>query len=134
RDDLKRLETLNKPVALKFMSDGGEEVDVKDYRGKLVLVYFFANWSPPSMLGLTLTRDLAQKYRVQPIGVSLDADKATLLANLEKYKIDWPVFFDGAGWESPFVRSLGINALPTLWLIDRRGNLRTLNARVRTET
>ena len=44
-----------------------------------------------------------------------------------------PVAFDGKGWESPLVRSLGINSLPTLWIVDRKGNLRALNARTDRE-
>ena len=50
-----------------------------------------------------------------------------------KGKIDFPVYFDGKGWESPLARSLGINALPTAWVLDRSGNLRTLNAMNSTE-
>ena len=42
--------------------------------------------------------------------------------------LTWPVAFDGKGWESPLVRGLGINALPTVWLLDARGRLRSLNA------
>ena len=40
----------------------------------------------------------------------------------------WPVACDGKGWESPLVRGLGINALPTVWLLDAHGRLRSLNA------
>jgi hypothetical protein len=39
-----------------------------------------------------------------------------------------PVYFDGKSWESPLVRKFGVNALPTVWVIDRRGILRSLNA------
>ena len=35
---------------------------------------------------------------------------------------------DGKGWESPVVRDLGINGLPTVWLLDGKGRLRSLNA------
>ena len=42
--------------------------------------------------------------------------------------ITWPVAFDGKSWEGELVRSLGINALPTVWLLDKRGRLRVLNA------
>ena len=42
--------------------------------------------------------------------------------------INWPVGYDGKGWESPLVRELGINGLPTVWLLDSGGRLRSLNA------
>jgi len=41
----------------------------------------------------------------------------------------WPAYFDGKGWESPLARSLGINALPSVWILDKKGILRTFNAR-----
>ena len=42
--------------------------------------------------------------------------------------VTWPVIFDGKGWESPLIRELGINELPTVWLLDAKGRLRSLNA------
>ena len=63
------------------------------------------------------------------IGVSLDQDRADLVAALKTLNIDWPVAFDGKGWQNALARQFGINSLPTLWLIDRQGRLQTLNAR-----
>ncbi len=128
-DDLKRLARLGQPLDLKFTALDGRAVNVADFRGKIVLVYFFANWSPPSILALASVRASAQKHDAQAIGISLDEDKAALEASLNRHQVGWPIFFDGKGWESPLVRSLGINALPTVWLLDRQGKLRTLNAR-----
>ncbi len=128
-DDLKRIAMLGQPVELKFTATDGRAVNIADFRGKVVIVYFFANWSPPSLMGLTPMRELSRQPGVQTIGISLDETKIPLEENLKRFKIDWPVFFDGKGWESPLIRSLGINALPTVWLLDRKGNLRTLNAR-----
>ena len=36
---------------------------------------------------------------------------------------------DGHGWSGEAVRALGVNALPTVWVLDRDGNLLSLNAR-----
>jgi len=102
-----------------------------------VLIYFFAEWSPPSMAKLDWVRELGARFPardVKMLGISLDENQAALAANLAAHKITWPVFFDGKGWESPLVRSLGINALPTLWIVDQKGNLRALNARTERET
>jgi hypothetical protein len=43
--------------------------------------------------------------------------------------IDWPTFCDGRRWQGTLVRSLGINEIPELWIIDRRGILRSLDAK-----
>jgi hypothetical protein len=42
---------------------------------------------------------------------------------------DWPTACDAAGWSSPLVRDLGVNALPTVLLFDQKGILRAINAR-----
>ena len=53
---------------------------------------------------------------------------------MESFGITWPTYFNAKGWESDLVRSLGINAIPTLWLVDKRGVLRSINARDDFET
>jgi tetratricopeptide (TPR) repeat protein len=135
-DDLRRLSMLGKPLALKFDSVQGAPVDVAACRGKVVLVYFFAGWSRPSAQGLAEVKRIAGLFsekKLQIIGVSLDNTREALIAALGKLGVNWPVAFDGKGWEGELVRSLGINALPTAWLLDRNGNLRTLNALDSTE-
>jgi peroxiredoxin len=135
-DDLKRIAMLGKPVELAAATAEGGRVDVQRFRGNVVLIYFFASWSAPAMLGLreihALASDMSkEKFRV--VGVSLDNDQEKLAAALKAEKINWPVAFDGKGWEGPLIRSLGINTLPTVWVLDRRGNLRALNAIDNTE-
>jgi len=135
-DDFKRLDMLGKPLELKFDSVQGTPVDVADYRGKVVLVYFFANWSSPSVAGLGEVKRIAEAFspaEFQVVGVSLDKSRESLTGLLGKYTINYPVSFDGKGWEGPVARSLGINSLPTVWLVDRKGNLRILNAIDNTE-
>jgi len=41
----------------------------------------------------------------------------------------WPQFFDGEGWRNQFGQQYGINSIPTMWLVDKQGNLREMNAR-----
>lgn len=131
-DDLKRLAMLGKPLAMQWTSIGGQDVDLAKLRGRVVLIYFFAAWSPPAMAELDWVKALADQNTagaVQTLGISLDENREALAGILATHKINWPVFFDGKSWESPLVRSLGINSLPTLWIVDRRGNLRAINAR-----
>lgn len=130
-DDLTRVRLLGKVVALSGTTLTGKAGDLAAMRGKPVLVVFFAEFSPPSTAALpTLKRALAELPRgaVQMLGVSLDKNRDAPAALLGKLEIPWPVIFDGKSWESPPVRALGINALPTVWLLDAQGRLRSLNA------
>ena len=62
------------------------------------------------------------------MGVSLDTKPEPLGELLKSRSVAWPVIRDGKGWESPLIRGFGINTLPTVWLVDREGKLRSLDA------
>jgi len=135
-DDLKRLAMLGKPLDMKWTSVDGTQIDLRNLRGKVVLVCFFASWSPPSMLELDWVRQLAARYpseSVQALGICLDKDPVAVPAMLEDHQVTWPVYCDGHGWQGELVRSLGINALPELWILDRDGVLLTLDAKDNAE-
>ena len=130
-DDLKRVRLLGEEVPMAFTSAEGREIKLADLRGQPVLVVFFGAFSPQSLAAITsVQRAVAELPRgsVQVLGVDLDEKRETLDAVLKSRAVTWPVAFDGKGWESPLVRGLGINALPTVWLVDARGRLRSLNA------
>ena len=130
-DDLRRNALWGKTVDLQFKSIDGQKIDLRHFRGKVVVLVFYADFSPPSILALARVEEIARSYpphSVQCLGVSLDSSAAATRKLLDKFEIDWPVFCDGKGWESPLVRRCGINTLPTVWIFDRRGRLRVLNA------
>ena len=135
-DDLKRVRFLRKEVPLVVPTTPNPAIRPAEFRGRPLILIFFAAPSPPSLAAIPiLQRTLARlpPGSVRVLGVSLDAQRNTLDAVIKSRAITWPVIFDGLGWESPLVRTLGINALPTVWLIDQRGHLRSLNALENTE-
>ena len=130
-DDLKRVRLLGTEVPLRFTSLQGEEFDLASLRGRPVFVVFFATVSPPAVAALGQLQQAIvslPKGTVRIVGISLDEKREPLVALLKARGITWPVAFDGRSWASPLVRELGINALPTVWLVDSRGRLRSLNA------
>ena len=130
-DDLRRADLLGTSIKLNFTSVQGREVKIEEYLGRLVFVVFFADFSPPSTEALArLQKSLVAlpKGSAAAIGVSLDPKRETLDAVLKSTGLNWPVAFDGKSWEGELVRSFGINALPTVWLLDKQGKLRSLNA------
>jgi peroxiredoxin len=130
-DDLRRLDLLGQEIPLSFTPTEGNPVDVAAYRGKAVIVVFFAAWSPPAVEAvMKLQKSLPElpADKVQIVGVSLDRSREPLESLVISQKIEWPIICDGKGWESPLVRKLGINSLPTVWLLDREGKLKSLNA------
>ncbi len=125
-DDLKRLSLFGKVLPLRFTSLDGKRVDARDWRGRPVVIVFFATWSAPSKKAFAdLQRDSAG---VVFIGISLDSDRKLLDAFLAEQNVKTPIAWDGNGWDSPLIQTLGINALPTTWLLDKDGVLRSLDA------
>jgi peroxiredoxin len=133
-DDLKRLALLGKPLVLHFTSQQGKAVDLKDFQGKPGFVVFFAQWSGPSLKAVEGVQAVVKKYpQAYALGISLDKSPETASAFLKSHRIDWPLYCDGQGWNSPLARSYGLNSIPTVWLVDREGILRRLNVRTEWE-
>ncbi len=132
-DDLKRIASLGRPVDVRLQPwEGGPPISLAAHRGHVVVLLFWASWSMPSMHELARLEQDAAQFAGQPVEfftVSLDGDRAALASTIKVAGLRWPVHCDGRGWEGGLVRSLGINALPTVWVLDRQGNLLTLNAR-----
>lgn len=129
-DDLKRVRLIGQEVPLNFTSLQGQEISVSALAGKPVFIIFFAQSSPPAMAALgKLQQEVAQlpQGSIRVIGVNLDPKRETALESLKSRGLSWPTAWDGKSWESPLVRSLGINALPTVWLLDAKGRLQSLN-------
>ena len=82
------------------------------------------------MLELDWVRQLADRGpHIRALGVCLDSDPVAVPSMLADRKIPWPVYCDGRGWQGDLVRRLGLNAIPALWIVDRKCVLRALDAR-----
>jgi len=130
KDDRKRIELLGKPVELEFRGMGGESFNTEALRGKVVAIVFWSAESAPSLVWMEyFLRFAATVPDLSVATISLDRDERDLRAAMASLNMTWPTFYDGKGWSNSVARRFGINSLPTLWLLDRKGCLRFLNAR-----
>lgn len=127
-DDLRKIAFLGKPLPLRFTALDGRRIDVKAWQGKVIVVVFFATWSAPSKAALVMLRREAEASGAEIAAISLDADRADLENFLRTQGITAPVAWDGKGWEGALMQALGINSVPTTWLLDTKGVLRSLDA------
>jgi peroxiredoxin len=131
-DDLRRLNMLGTPVTAKFSTIQGDAIDLAALRGNVVVLIFWAAESPPSLIWLQrFCKDISHipQDQLKIVTVSLDESRKDVDEAVQMLDLTWPINFDGKGWENAVARPLGINALPTVWILDKRGVLRTLNAR-----
>lgn len=139
---IKQIKTLGKPFDLEFQDAiTGTTVSIKALKGQVVVIDFWATWCGPCIAEMPHMKELYAKYHdegVQFIGISLDSpeDKGGL-EKLRKYvdekKIPWPQYYQGDGWASEFSTSWGINSIPSLFIVDKNGNLKSVKARGKLE-
>jgi thiol-disulfide isomerase/thioredoxin len=128
----KMVELKSKPLELNFIASNGKEIDLTSLRGKVVLIHFWATWSPPSLAELPNLVETYKKFRpkgLEVLGICLDQEKAKMVETTKKLGMEWDEHFDGGGWKNKVSSGLGIDSIPATWLVDKKGNLRLTGLR-----
>ncbi len=131
----------DKPVTIAGKTVDGKAFTTADWKGKVVLVDFWATWCGPCVAELPRVEQIyADNHAkgLEIVGVSNDQTADALTQFVAKNgKMPWPQLFDAnapAGGFNPITSGFGIVGIPTMFLIDKKGVCRTVDARDNMET
>lgn len=139
-----KLESIGQPFELAFQDLlSGEYIDIRQYRGSVVLIVFWATWCQPCLQYVPFLkefRDAHREFGLEIVGVSADAiqdEEDTSSNELQgknagqlnavdqkvrdcaiKHGVDWPVFAD-----EEFHQRWGVTSIPRTFVVDRQGKL-----------
>ena len=110
---------------LSLIDLSGQKLELSSYRGKVVLLDFWATWCGPCRTEIPRFVDLQNKYRdqgLQVIGISLDDDPKPVRGFYQQFKMNYPVAIGDANLAERYGGMLG---LPVNFVIDREGRIHT---------
>jgi thiol-disulfide isomerase/thioredoxin len=105
----------------------GKTLKLSDFRGKVVVLSFWAPWCAPCVAEIPHERELADRLKGIPfalLGVNCDRTEADARAILAREKMTWPNWYDGEFGKAQIAESYHIQALPTIYVIDSSGTIR----------
>jgi len=119
------LPTLGAAPAWQLKDVNGAVVSSEQFKGKIVVVDFWATWCGPCVMEIPGYVELVKKYGADGlaiVGISLDqAGPPVVKAFASKYGVNYPLVMAD---EKVIAAFGGVEAIPTTFLIDRAGQIR----------
>jgi thiol-disulfide isomerase/thioredoxin len=121
------------PLEWSFTAVDGRAVDVTQFRGKVVLIDYWATWCPPCVAEMPMILQFYRDHRdkgLEIIGVSVDVEstREQFFTFVAQHQLPWPQHCDFLGGATPPAARFGIDSFPFILLLGRDGRLVTTSA------
>ena len=110
----------NEAPGFTLESIEGKKVSLEDFKGKVVLLDFWATWCPPCRMSTPVLKRLQEKMKgkdFQILSISVDEEKELVPLYIHKEKVKFPVLYVDMETEAHYL----IRSLPTFFLLDKKG-------------
>ncbi len=106
-------------------SDAGadSQLDLTQYKGKVVVVDFWASWCVPCRRSFPWLNKMQEKYNAEGlviVGVNMDSDVAEADKFLQEFPAEFTIIYDS---DRTLGKQYGVEAMPTSFVIDRNGEI-----------
>jgi peroxiredoxin len=103
-----------------------KDLALSSFRGKIVLIDFWASWCAPCRKELPNVKRVYEKYKnkgFEILGVSLDKDRDAWLEAIDKEGLKWPQVSDLKFWQSEACQTYAVQSIPYTVLVDKEGKI-----------
>jgi cytochrome c biogenesis protein CcmG/thiol:disulfide interchange protein DsbE len=110
-------------LAHPVISSADDSLHLSDYKGKVVVLDFWASWCVPCRRSFPWMNTMQQKYAddgLVIIAVNLDNEVSEAKAFLQQYPAEFQIFYDH---DRQLARELAVEAMPSSFLIGRDGEV-----------
>ncbi|MCM2373526.1 TlpA family protein disulfide reductase [Aporhodopirellula aestuarii] len=135
RGSARRLGLMGNEIELEGTTGDGEPFDWSAYRGRVVLVDFWASWCGPCRGEIPNMKRNLEAYGddFAVVGINMDRTVEAMQKCIEEEEIAWVNIVgdedNGMGWDHPIARYYGVSGIPTAILVDQEGKVVSLSAR-----